>query len=67
MAAYYESDGHLKFDISYPGLGSNYRLMNMCCTVLSATHNARVRYRDSFQYVTVKVTEGQPLNASISN
>jgi hypothetical protein len=66
IAEYYESDGQLKFNISYPSLSSNYRLMYMSCTVLSATHNARVRYRNSLQYVTVDVTERQPLNASIS-
>ncbi|KAJ4984387.1 hypothetical protein SVAN01_10094 [Stagonosporopsis vannaccii] len=63
MAAPYESDGLLKFDLSYRReIGGE--LKNMSCTTMNSTYTARIQYMNAGQVVTVNVTDGQPFNMS---
>ncbi|KAH6644262.1 hypothetical protein C7974DRAFT_17692 [Boeremia exigua] len=63
LAAPYESNGQLKFDLSYRN-EFNGTLRNISCTTMDANYTAQIQYLDSAQAVTLNITEGQPLNMS---
>ncbi|KAJ8113850.1 hypothetical protein OPT61_g4117 [Boeremia exigua] len=63
LAAPYESNGQLKFDISYrKEVGGP--LNNISCTTMNAMYTAQIRYEQSAQDVTLDIIEGEPLNMS---
>lgn len=66
MAAPYQSQDQFLFDLTYKSRDTN-TLAHMSCTTLDANYTAHVSYLNSIQSVTVDVTEGQPLNASLLN
>lgn len=66
MAATYISTAgdQFIFDITYNDVDTG-ELKNISCVTLDSTYHARVNYKNLQQTVTVNITEGKPLNASI--
>lgn len=63
MAAPYESNGQLKFDVSFRS-EVNGTLNNISCTTMNAIYTAHIQYMSAIQSVMLNVTEDKPLNMS---